>query len=89
VENEHDFPVEECIGCGYCCLKGICCMGYMLLNTSRPVSRCPFLIWSEVDKRYWCEAVIRDPRRKSAVAIGAGCSSSLFNEWRKEVKYRG
>jgi hypothetical protein len=48
---------------------------------------CKGLRWDEQEGRFFCLAVEREPERtrdqlKASMAIGAGCSSSLFNQQR-------
>lgn len=70
--------VAECMGCGYCCCKAVCAFGRL---RGAPVEApCSFLTYR--DGRHWCALVKQEPVAKSHMAIGAGCSSSLFNDWR-------
>lgn len=77
---------SPCIGCGYCCMKVPCPVSY-LMGWDRYPDPCGGLVWDEAG-RYWCRAVLEEPERtvvrlKEQMAIGAGCSSSLFNEQRE------
>jgi hypothetical protein len=51
-------------------------------------SPCPSLVFK--DGRYWCEEVLKadNPRIKEILAIGGGCSSSMFNTDRERMKRR-
>jgi len=72
------FPV--CLGCGYCCLKVQCQISIREYGVRKI---CPALKWNGV--RHICLLAIK---YKNELAINAGCSSSLFNLWRKEIKDR-
>ena len=72
----------SCVGCGYCCSKAPCGLGYSLGATEAP---CKFLV--EAEGRKWCQLVLSVPEDKAdhlknILAIGAGCSSTLFNDVR-------
>lgn len=75
---------KDCKGCGYCCLKGQCIYSVRKYGNQK---RCPALIWNK--KRYMCGLVMDDPSLRIGLAIGEGCSSTLFNEWRDNIQYRG
>lgn len=80
------FP-RKCVGCGHCCLKGICVAGYLRMQTDKPVKRCVYLKWS--GSRYICELVQKWPKEFGVVLnIGEGCCQPL-NTWRNDVKDRG
>lgn len=84
--RQQEAKIKKCLGCGYCCLKAMCALGTIRLGTYK--DRCPYLRWN--GRRYLCDLYLSDPKSLGEkMAIGAGCSSSLFNDWRKEVKYRG
>lgn len=76
------YEFRECVGCGYCCLKVTCDVGYEYHRVSGKTYPCPSLRWS--GKRYVCDLA---ERYKIPLSIGEGCSSSL-NTWRKDVKER-
>ena len=78
----------ECVGCGYCCVKTICEMGRLHYNVIEGI--CPALKWDDDAKRHWCQLVINDPPKSENEFpyIGAGCSSSMMNDWRIEIKDR-
>jgi len=78
-----DQVTTSCIGCGYCCKRAMCLMG---IDTLGQVEKeCPFLQWSTTKNRYLC--LLYDTF-KSNPMFGGGCSSSLFNTWREDVKER-
>lgn len=85
-----DFKTLPCVGCGYCCTKGICEMGAIIYGTES--APCPGLYWNNQDRRHFCRLVLlgNDIRKffKDALYIGAGCCSSMFNTWRVELKDR-
>ena len=74
--------IKPCIGCGYCCLKAPCTVGVTRFNLTKMTERCPGLLWSNEDKRYWCQIYRFIP------TIDCGCSSTLSG-WRTNVKERG
>ena len=85
-ENDHFLlfiKTKPCVGCGYCCSQAPC----FIARIKHPdwTSPCPELI--KRDGRFWCGAVERmkgDDREQveEDLAIGAGCSSTMFNEVR-------
>lgn len=80
----------SCIGCGYCCSVRLCDAGQRAYNATIPP--CPGLIWDEEAHRHWCK-LAKLPgdlgfRYREELAIGTACSSSLFNDWRENVKDR-
>lgn len=77
---------KDCVGCGYCCLKGQCIYSIRKYGNKK---RCPALLWNAKKKRYFCLLVIDNDSLRVGLAIGEGCSSSLFNEWRSNVIFRG
>lgn len=81
--------MADCVGCGYCCMKTICAAGERIYG---PVKQCPSLIWDENAKRHYCELVMKPgeigERYRKELFIGAGCSSSLFNDWRENIQDR-
>lgn len=85
------FVTRKCVGCGFCCLKAICVVGYSYLAKGEDIgeiSRCPLLIWDDPQSRYLCTLIDKDKRFKSALHIDKGCCAGL-NTWRREVKFRG
>jgi len=56
------------------------------INHGATGGRCKFLAYH--DERWWCGLLDKMPegpekeRTKHEMVIGAGCSSTLFNEWR-------
>jgi len=78
----------ECLGCGYCCKKARCVASFVAENTyHRDIlgtdTHCPFLY--EENGKYRCN-LAKYPRFARALAMGAGCSSSLNSERRKYAK---
>jgi hypothetical protein len=79
-----DVSIAGCIGCGYCCAKGPCdvtCRHEVWhLETG-----CEALVWDGT--RHWCKFVLDDPKLYTEhLAIGCGCSSSLFNGYREKLR---
>ena len=70
---------NNCVGCGYCCSKVVCIIGYQKFGGHPP---CPAL--REHDGRFWC-GLVEDAKGMekedliAELAIGAGCSSSMLN----------
>ena len=71
---------KKCVGCGYCCIKVQCAISHHNFGSQK---RCSALKWNGV--RYICELA---EKHHTDLAIDAGCSSTLFNEWREEIKER-
>ncbi len=76
--------VRSCIGCGYCCVKATCALGWLIYPDSEGL--CPALEWT--GERHVCRlarlpGVVGEACR-STLAIDAGCCSSL-NSWRQEL----
>jgi len=69
--------ISACCGCGYCCMAARCCLSLFTYDTASAV--CPALIFKE--GRFWCQ-LAEDPQIKEQLYIGAGCSSSMFNQQR-------
>lgn len=82
--------VTPCIGCAYCCSKVVCSLGAQVYGVKPP---CQGLVWDEKKGRHLCKLIL-DSRGElrtflmEVLAIGAGCSSSLFNDWRTELRCR-
>lgn len=70
--------VSACCGCGYCCMAARCCLSLLIYPTREEL--CPALIFKE--GRFWCH-LAEDPQIKEELYIGAGCSSSMFNQQRE------
>ena len=79
---------EPCVGCGYCCSTAPCALGHTFGATKSP---CTFLI--EDGGRKWCVLIQAAERTcipemvekfKESIAIGGGCSSTLFNDVREQ-----
>lgn len=67
---------DPCVGCGFCCAQWPCAHSMNKYFVAHP---CPALEWD--GERYRC-ADVEELRLSGACAIGAGCSSTLFNTWR-------
>jgi hypothetical protein len=70
--------IEPCIRCGYCCSKSPCPYGERV--------PCAHLAWKdggEATCLIWDE-IVADSDSWGSPAPGAGCSSTLFNDWRRE-----
>ena len=89
-------PIVHCEGCGYCCKKGPCSL-YWHTKTAEDRGLapwlagegCPHLVWDGEANRYWCGVILLAPgvqELKDVIAIGAGCSSSLFNSERRNIR---
>lgn len=71
-----------CVGCGYCCKKAPCFLSQRTFGDQK-AGECPALRYH--DGRYWCGLVEDgDETVKRELAIGAGCSSALFNTVRDD-----
>lgn len=82
--------VEPCLGCGYCCSKATCPLGAQVYGVKFP---CSGLVWNKAKGRHLCKLLLesKGQLRKfiaEGLAIGAGCSSSLFNTWREDLRNR-
>ena len=79
----------SCLGCGYCCRMHPCELAYQVHGD---IKDCPSLKWNGV--RHICEIVASDPEKYARYdnyavdGIGSGCSSSLFNMWREDIRDR-
>ena len=70
--------VRNCVGCGYCCKTARCAA------SGGGTGACPYLKYD--GDRYRCQKVVDgDGAFSDAVAIGAGCCSSLNSERRKMI----
>jgi len=76
---------EPCIGCGYCCQKTVCFLGQQRDVKANDVP-CPMLIWD--GQRHWCKIILQEPRLHEEVAIGKGCPSTLYNNFRVDIQNR-
>lgn len=83
------FKVIKCVGCGYCCIVGKCVAGNRLYPGSKI---CPQLTWSDEDNRHYCGLMLIGglvgAAYKKELYAETGCSSSLCNSWRKDIKNR-
>ena len=87
--NNEEIITKPCVGCGFCCLTAPCEASRRLNYSS---TKCPFLLWVEEDKRHKCQLMMFDGSLGEAyrkeLHAGAGCSSTLFNDWRIDIKKR-
>ena len=80
---------RECIGCGYCCIRGMCTFGrYRHPQAAQNGKRCPELIWN--GRRYLCRMMdlpgMGDFYR-GQLQVGDGCASYM-NPWREDIRER-
>ena len=69
----------KCVGCGFCCSKAPCAIGHAYgAGVETP---CKFLAYKW--GRHWCLLITSGEVLKPSLHIGAGCSCTLFNAWRK------
>lgn len=76
---------EQCVQCGHCCRSSACGIA-MLRNAWRTPENggCTYLNWTGA--KYECVAVIEEPALSDSVGgIGSGCSSSMFNQDRRNI----
>lgn len=73
------YMASSCVGCGHCCNTAICIAGQAHFGVS-PHPPCPGLV--KVGVQYRCTIA---ERYSEEMAIGAGCSSTLFNTVRDEM----
>lgn len=76
--------LSKCIGCGYCCRTAQCAFSTFNFGIH---SVCPALCFGK--NRYWCGPVLLSPddvQLKELLAIGGGCSSTLFNSHRRVME---
>lgn len=69
--------MNDCVGCGYCCKKAPCGLGYI------EGEHCAHLSF---DGERWRCALAADPVAYAALAMGEGCCSALNTERRKYEK---
>jgi len=72
---------SACVRSGHCCKTATCAIG---VGHGADPRVCEFL---EGDRpgEYWCRLVVEKPELADPMAIGDGCSSTLFNEARDEA----
>ena len=73
--------MANCVGCGYCCKKAVCCVG---LGAGSSRYSCDFLIFKK--GRHWCKLVLLKIATDKAVGVGDGCCSGMNTE---RLKYHG
>lgn len=69
----------QCVRCGYCCKSVTCHLGW---RATAPGQTCVFL-QGDRPGNFSCARIEERPELGGEVAIGAGCSSSLFNNDRE------
>lgn len=84
--------VYSCVGCGWCCIVNPCAAA---LRLNPHIKKCPHLLWKKEEKKYRCDLMEIDgpfgphaTQYKKDLNAGTGCSSTLFNDWREDVKER-
>ncbi|MCK5617657.1 hypothetical protein KAR91_88145 [Candidatus Pacearchaeota archaeon] len=90
--KEEKLKTTPCVGCGYCCVKTICAVGYRVGYFMGEGRVCKGLIWDEHENRHFCRLGqmpgTMGKMYREEMFMGAGCSSALFNNWRTELKDR-
>ena len=76
-----DLRTGHCVRSGYCCQVATCAAGRYF---GAPEVGCTFL-GGERPGEHWCRLAVERPELKTGMAIGSGCSSTLFNDRREEV----
>ena len=81
-----DIEPKPCVRCGYCCQKAVCMWGQMHMSQESQYTggQCSFLE-GEQPGEYSCKLITDEIVPHHAIAIGAGCSSSLCNTQREEA----
>lgn len=81
--------MKNCVGCGYCCIKAPC---EACRRIYPGATECPALYWNEEKKMYRCKLMELpgDVGRgfREEIYANTGCSSTLGNEWRNDVRPR-
>ena len=65
----------RCVRSGFCCKVATCAIG---VRHGAELRGCRFLL-GDTPGRYRCGLVEERPELAEAMAIGAGCSSTMFN----------
>lgn len=68
--------MNKCVQCGFCCRQGVCTFGVW------DVDKCRYL--GDDDRCTVYDLIKNMPGADVNPAFGAGCSSPLFNERRRE-----
>lgn len=80
---------RQCVGCGYCCIRGMCTYGRCRHpEAAKEGRRCPELHWN--GKRYVCRMMDLPGMGsfyRTELQVGGGCASYL-NPWRNDVRER-
>lgn len=84
--GEIEYEIKQCVGCGYCCLTAPCFESVVEYELDRLDQKCPGLVWSDEEAMFRCELMLKPGEEgksfRNKLAAGAGCSSSLFNQYR-------
>jgi hypothetical protein len=78
--------VQQCNGCGHCCLAMTCATAQVFRFAARD-QRCPYLFWDGGCYRCGLSGTT-DEDIRDGLAHGEGCCQPL-NSWRKDVRFRG
>lgn len=77
----------QCVGCSYCCTKAPCAASVRLYGNG--VKECPALLYDEYKGRYYCKLASLPGKigeeYRNELAIGQGCCSPLFNQYRENI----
>jgi|WetSurSiteA1Bulk_404760.scaffolds.fasta_scaffold00793_4 hypothetical protein len=81
--------MAECVGCGYCCLKSPC---EACRRIYPGATLCPALYWNKEKKMHRCKLMELPGdvglAYRNELYAGTECSSSLFNDWRIDIRCR-
>lgn len=76
--------MADCLGCGFCCRQGPCGIAARTGTWRKPEKGgCRSLKWD--GEKWRCVALKVNPQYYRELAVGAGCSSSLFNTDREKI----
>lgn len=84
MESLEILAYKPCIGCAHCCCQAVCTLGQQRNITVNDLP-CPMLIWD--GQRHWCKIILQEPRLHKTVS-DSGCPSTVFNDFRKNLKDR-
>lgn len=73
--------IQPCVRSGHCCQIATCAIGVQHGASPRG---CGYL-QGNTPGEYSCSLLVERPHLRGAMAIGAGCSSTLFNAARMQV----
>jgi len=81
------YKIKPCVGCGYCCLKAPCFQAVVEYELEYKQT-CPGLTWDDEKVQFRCKLMMRPgaegKKFRDRLAVGGGCSSSLFNNYRDD-----